>query len=112
MNMWKPTGERIKAIREREGLSQAEFGSMLGISGPSVSQIEAAERKPALRTIIDIAEKFGVSTDFLLLGREGSCQGCSFEKAAKDIQNLSVRDQQMLQAVVSAFINAATETIS
>jgi len=41
-----PTGELIREIRERLGLSQRELGERLGVAGSSVSRWERGRRRP------------------------------------------------------------------
>ena len=41
------TGEAIKAIRQRYGLSQQEFGSRLGVTHAHISKIESGKENPS-----------------------------------------------------------------
>lgn len=43
-----PTGAEIRAIRERRGLSQTQFGVMLGVSRNAVGAWEREEYAPLL----------------------------------------------------------------
>lgn len=60
--------DRLKKVRG--SLSQAEFARHLGLSQGSIGNYENATRVPDANTIVAIAEKFGVSVGWLLLGRE------------------------------------------
>ena len=101
-------GARIKEIREREGLSQSEFGKTLGLSGASVSQVEAGTRKPALQTVLEIAGKYCVTTDFLLRGITGSPDS-RLGALLQETQRLSVRDQLLLEKIIRAFLDTDSE---
>ncbi|MGD9778025.1 MAG: type II toxin-antitoxin system antitoxin SocA domain-containing protein [Methanosarcina sp.] len=59
-------GNRIKEIREREGLSQEELAEKMGISRVAVSQIENGKRKICTEELIALSKIFNVSTDILL----------------------------------------------
>ena len=41
------TGEAIKAIRQRYGLSQQEFGARLGVTHAHISKIEGGKENPS-----------------------------------------------------------------
>jgi transcriptional regulator with XRE-family HTH domain len=59
-------GPRIKQIRESLGLSQQALAEKLGISRPSISQIENGERKVGAEELKSLAGIFNMSTDALL----------------------------------------------
>ncbi|MCM1184771.1 MAG: helix-turn-helix domain-containing protein [Roseburia sp.] len=59
-------GEKIYALRGKNGLSQEAFGERLGVSRQSVSKWETDQSVPELEKIVAISELFGVSTDYLL----------------------------------------------
>lgn len=63
-------GQRIAAIRKTAGLSQEAFGEMLGVTRQSVSKWEADQNNPELSYLIEICNRFAVSADYLLLGKE------------------------------------------
>lgn len=62
-------GEILKELREKKGLTQVEFGELLGVKGTTISKYENNLKPPDGKTIRKISEKLGVSCDFLL-GRE------------------------------------------
>lgn len=59
-------GDRIKMIRESNGLSQVEFGESLNISKQTVSNWENNNVQPSIDILRDMASKYNVSSDFLL----------------------------------------------
>jgi len=62
----KKIGNRIKGIREREGLSQEDLAKRMEISRVAVSQIENGKRKICTEELISLSRIFNVSTDILL----------------------------------------------
>ena len=62
-------GARIAVLRRNAGLSQAEMARILGVSPSTVGMYEQGRRQPAVETLVQLAELFHVSTDFLLTGR-------------------------------------------
>ena len=57
---------RIRALRERKGVSQSRAAKDMGIVRTTYSNYEAGNREPDLDTIKKIADYFEVSTDYLL----------------------------------------------
>ena len=57
---------RIKEARKLAGLSQGQVAQMLGLHRPSVSEIEAGNRRVSSEELAKLAEIFDVSTSWLL----------------------------------------------
>jgi Zn-dependent peptidase ImmA (M78 family)/DNA-binding XRE family transcriptional regulator len=70
-------GLRVKALREKADLSQAQMAGLLGVnSHQTVSQIESGERQLKADELLTIVQAFGVSLDdltnpFLITGEGG-----------------------------------------
>ena len=58
--------DKIMEERKRGGWSQEELAEKLGVSRQSVSKWESAQSVPDLNRILQMAELFGVTTDYLL----------------------------------------------
>lgn len=59
------TGEKIKEARKKAGMTQAELGALLGVSGSMIGQWENDFRHPKLETRAKIADALGIK-DFEL----------------------------------------------
>ena len=59
-------GKNIKRIRSVRKLSQAHFAKLFNLARPSVGAYEEGHSEPKIQTLLDIAQKFGLSTDLLL----------------------------------------------
>lgn len=59
-------GERLKALRNENNLSQADFAQKFNKSKQTISNYETGERQPDLEMIAAFANFFNVSTDYLL----------------------------------------------
>ena len=57
---------RIKELRTKRGLSQAELGNVLGCISATVSKWELEQRQLDPITINTLCDYFGVSSDYLL----------------------------------------------
>jgi len=61
-------GERIRWVRETVIPNRSEAARVLGIDPSTLAKIESGERPPSIFNVIEIANRFRVSTDFLLRG--------------------------------------------
>ena len=60
------TAERIKALREARGWTQAELARRLNITRNGVNSWEQGLSMPSPACLVDLAKLFSVSTDYLL----------------------------------------------
>jgi tetratricopeptide (TPR) repeat protein len=65
----RAVGERLKAARERAGLSQRQL-SFPGCSPAYISRIESGDRIPSLQLLRELGRQLGVSEDYLATGSE------------------------------------------
>lgn len=68
----KEINERVKQLRLQHELSTTKFAKIIGVSQGSVSDWESDKKKstPTAKALISISEKFGVSLDWLMTGKE------------------------------------------
>ena len=57
-------GDKVRKLREAQGLTQARLAAQLGISDSLVAQIETGKAQPSLNTLEKLAETLGVSADY------------------------------------------------
>jgi transcriptional regulator with XRE-family HTH domain len=62
-------GERLRAARERAGLSQRRL-SFPGCSPAYISRVESGDRIPSLQLLRELGRRLGVSEDWLATGSE------------------------------------------
>ena len=62
---------KLQSLRLRRGISQSQLARHIGVSREAVSCYEKGKYKPSFRRIINLANFFGVSTDYLLGEEEG-----------------------------------------
>ena len=61
--------ERINKLLERDGITEYRLTKEMGLSPGTINKIRNLHRLPSLELLIDLADKFKVSTDYLV-GRE------------------------------------------
>jgi transcriptional regulator with XRE-family HTH domain len=88
MTAQKPAriGERLRRLREAQGVGVNELGRKAGIKGPTVSRIETGEiRSPTRNTALKLARALGVSVDALWQGTELGAEPISMAGEAPSI---------------------------
>ena len=85
------TGEKIKELRKKCGISQEELAKRIGVSRRSLIYYEQGDSFPTKPEVITaLAEAFGITTDELLGG------------ACADSLNVGTKTQKSVQELVDA----------
>ena len=63
-------GSQIALLRQKHGLRQAELAALLNISPSAVGMYEQGRRLPSLNMVVRLSRVFGVTTDYLLTGKD------------------------------------------
>ncbi len=82
-------GERLKILRAGKEITQKELASVLKIPRDTVANWEVNRGTPNIETISEIADYFGVSTDYLL--------GRTDDTSPKDDNPQHVNDDDALE---------------
>ncbi len=61
-------GNRLKELRNKEGISQEKFALKIGMDRTYYASVEAGRRNIALENIKKIADGFGISLSELFIG--------------------------------------------
>lgn len=66
-------GKKLQILRQKAGMSQDALAEKLNVSRQAVSRWERNETMPETEKVVDLAELFGITTDYLLRDQtEGS----------------------------------------
>lgn len=88
--------ERIKSLREEMGYTQSELSRLLGITRSSVNAWELGISVPSTQYIVELAQIFKVSTDYLL-GVDHT--------ATVSIAGLNEQDIQLVHSIINHLKN-------
>ena len=93
-------GARIKAARERAGLTQEDLAAELDMSPTHISVLERGRKAPRLETLVNIANALQVSTDMLLQDVLVRRTDSLVSELSEVISKLGTKDQErMLKAI-------------
>lgn len=84
--------DRIKALREQRGMTQSELAKQLGITRSSVNAWELGISVPSTQYVVELADIFKVSTDYLL---------CVDISASVSVAGLTEKDVQLIHGIIS-----------
>lgn len=94
--------ERIKQLREQRSFTQADLAKRLGITRSSVNAWEMGISVPSTQYIVDLANIFQVSTDYLL-GMDTS--------VSVNVAGLSEKDIQLVHTIIAHLRGKSAETV-
>ncbi len=94
--------EKLKEIRRRDGITQLQAAKILGVSLGAVGNWESGKRTPDAEMLVQIADTFGVTVDYLLGRTEDG--GSTPTETERCIEQLKKRPE--LVALVTLMQNA------
>ncbi|OGR11347.1 MAG: XRE family transcriptional regulator [Deltaproteobacteria bacterium RIFOXYB12_FULL_58_9] len=82
---------RLRAARERAGLSQAQVARLMGVQRPTISEIEAGRRKVGADEVGRLADMYNVSISWLV-NDQPEVADPMVELAARELAKLKKED--------------------
>lgn len=97
---------RLKELRFKKNLTQAEVARKLGVTQQSYARWENGRVTPSLEKLTIISNFYEVSTDFLLSNPNNDFELLTIEKSFRQIfENLSDEDKKVFREKIIEFIN-------
>lgn len=96
-------GKQIRIYRKRCGYTQEELGLSINTSGPYISNLERAVKKPSLENLADIAEVLGITINDLVSPPKTQIDSISGLKIL--VNNYSSRNKARLISNLQIIIN-------
>ncbi len=100
--------ERIKKIRNSFGLTRAEFGKRLGVSGDVINNLERGRVEPKEIIIKLICKEFGISYQWLVNGL-GEMNDSDENEAQEIVDSVMTGDNEFAKKVLVAFARMSEE---
>jgi transcriptional regulator with XRE-family HTH domain len=108
----KDIGERLRAIRNARGMSQAHLARLLGTHQTGISQVEVGRRALTLQQVVKLARALRVSVDEIV----GRTDGHAKDALVRDrhlirrmqlITKLPVGERKALLKTIDAFLRSS-----
>ncbi len=88
-------GQRIKAVRKSQGLTQEKLAELTDVSPHYIYEIEKGLKKMSLETFISVTYALNISTDYILFGSVNSADNSkNFDSDHLDILISSLNQNQ------------------
>jgi transcriptional regulator with XRE-family HTH domain len=91
-------GQRTRMRRQVLKLTQQELAKDVGLSPQHISAIEQDKRAPSLPSLAKLAEALGLTTDYLVTGKEGVITDTIPAIKADKTLNLEIKKALILSA--------------
>lgn len=90
-------GTRIKTLRTQKKWNQSELGEKLGLGFGAISSFENGKNNPSIEIVEKLSIIFGVSTDYLITGKEGTNE---ISEQEREILSVLREDKAMTNAMM------------
>ena len=102
---------RIKELRIASNMSQAQLGSAIGCTGPTVSRFETEARQLDPLTICALCDLFNVTADYLLGRSDNPLPAISEDEARLLLayRAANLRDRGLVDQILSAYMPAGEQ---
>lgn len=77
---------RLRELRNKSGLTQSEIANKLGVSGQTILNWENGIYEPKINQLIQLADLFGVSVDYLIERKTGANK---IDDICKELEKIS-----------------------
>ena len=71
-------GERVRELRNKNGVKATFIASKIGISQPHLSMIEREKQMPTIPQLISLSDFFCVTIDYLVKGESNESNNANF----------------------------------
>lgn len=104
-------GKRLRQIRREKGLTQADFGQLLGgYKWHQIRDLESGKVKPSADLVLRIADEFGVSANWLMTGETREELNEKFESLIlRKAAELKEEDFKMIEILKSRGIDSVEQ---
>lgn len=90
--------DKIAMLRKERGLSQEELADMLDVTRQSVSKWESGQSLPDIQKIVQIADIFGVTTDYLMKDEQERVAKADSIRSEQKLLSRSQAEANILQS--------------
>lgn len=100
-------GEKIRFLRQQQGLSQERLAFKAGITPTYLGQVERAEKSPTLETLEKILSSLGLSFEELFqseVDRTDSFDYSIIDKISFQLNGRSLKEQESMYQIIKQIL--------
>ena len=103
--------QRLRRAREAAGLSQGQVARKLGLHRPTVSEMEAGRRRVTAEEVAQLAELYGVNSEWIMTGRVAGWAAADerLALAARQLSKMSEADLERLLGLLKMLRHTGAE---
>lgn len=94
---------RIKELREKEGLTQEEFGKKIGSARNTIANYETGNRNPSNAVITSICREFSINEEWLRYGKEPMYKLIE-DKLSKYLGQIAKGNDDFIQDLIEVYM--------
>lgn len=98
---WISIGKRIRRQREYLGYTREVFSEKLDVTPKFCSDIELGLKGMSVPTLCKISESLGLSTDYILFGKDGKTDDGAIEQL---IRSCPPEKRKYLEDIIKSFV--------
>lgn len=102
-------GERLRDLRSKNGITQAELAEKIFVGESYIALIELNKRNPSTEILGKLCDFFGVSTDYLLTGESSDDDILHVREWRKLVSGRSDREITSALKLVRSFFESVDE---
>lgn len=101
--------ERLRAAREKRGLSQSDLAERARLQASAISHFETGSRKPSFDNLRRLADALDVTTDYLL-GRVTNDQALAgSDTLHRHLDRLTTEDREVAKGILELLASRAKD---
>ena len=102
-------GNRIKELRNKKKLTQAELGAMVGLTYIQIGRYEIGKSVPSSDVLQKLAPALDTTSDYLINGSQDDAIAAQLTdrellKQFKEVELLSPEDKHLVKTFIDAFL--------
>lgn len=94
-------GKRIQTLRKRQGYTQEQLAGKMNVSVQMISNLERGNKAIHIENLVNLSEILNTSVDYILTGCLPTGDN---ETLVRQIEQLSERDQRVVQCLVKTML--------
>ena len=103
--VWTQVGERVERLRRELGMSRAQFGKLIGVTGQCIGMTERGVCGLSVSSVMKLCHATGVSADYILFGSVNPANDPATTASLRGLSHEQIRIALDIIKKVAEFVN-------